>query len=120
MSTFENIPTTIIDYEKGLARFMGRTELYKKFLTLYPLDETYIEFLQAMEASDYETALKAAHALKGSSGNLSLAKIYQNLDDLIGAFRHEDTEKIMPLFEETKASYEETCAVIASLAENQH
>lgn len=55
---------------------MGNEALLERFLKKFPQDENYQKLCAAMEASDWEAALTAAHTLKGICGNLSIAPLF--------------------------------------------
>lgn len=61
-----------IDYDEGVARFVGRSDLYEEFLKKFLTDPTFPALEAAMQAKDLPAAFTAAHTLKGVTGNLSL------------------------------------------------
>lgn len=66
-----------IDYQDAMDRMEGNAALYKKLALKY-LDNSCLADLEAaMEAADYDGAYKAAHTLKGASGNLSFKDLYE-------------------------------------------
>ena len=88
-----------IDVNSALERFMGNEALLERFLKKFPQDENYQKLCAAMEASDWEAALTAAHTLKGICGNLSIAPLFDLLAIQVAAFRADDwhsAKKIMP------------------------
>ena len=75
------------EYDKGLERFKGNTELYHKFLRKFLADGSYVEFEQALAARDMAAAEKSVHTLKGTAGNLSLMALFHAADDTVQAIR---------------------------------
>ena len=95
-----------INYEAGLRRFSGKKELYEKFLNKFPSDKSYGNMEKALKAGDWDQAFCHAHTLKGVSGNLSMDELYTHLVPLAEALRNKQTEKVEPLAERVKISYE--------------
>jgi len=85
-----------IDYNEGVARFVGNAAMYEKFLRTFPTDRTFAELADAMERKDTNAAFQAAHTLKGLTGNLSLNTLYKDLVVFTDALRGEGN---MPLAE---------------------
>ena len=83
----QRLEQTGVEYDKGLERFMGNTELYHRFLHKFLADGSYVEFEQALAAGDMATAEKSVHTLKGTAGNLSLVPLFQAADDAVQGIR---------------------------------
>jgi two-component system sensor histidine kinase/response regulator len=66
-----------INMEEGLKRVVNNKKLYIKLLTKFRKETSLNEFLDFIEAKDYEKAQISAHTLKGVTGNLSLAALYE-------------------------------------------
>lgn len=58
-----------------VSRFMGREDLYEKFLGKFVEDGSFSSLKAAMEKQDYIEMFKVAHTLKGVAGNLGLADL---------------------------------------------
>ncbi|MCR5785999.1 MAG: Hpt domain-containing protein [Eubacterium sp.] len=70
-----------------------------KFVNMFLKDTNYSELKAAMEAENTEEAFKAAHNLKGVSGNLALVELTSAASDITEALRAGDMSKakeIMP------------------------
>jgi len=78
-----------INYDEGVARFVGNAEMYERFLGEFLKDGTFAELEAAMEQSNVRDAFTAAHTLKGLTGNLSLDALYKKLVVLTDALRGE-------------------------------
>ena len=78
-----------INYEEGVARFVGNAEMYERFLGEFVNDGTFAELETAMKAGNVKDAFAAAHTLKGLTGNLSLDALYKKLVVLTDALRGE-------------------------------
>lgn len=94
-----------IDYVDAMDR-VGSADFYKKLAMKYLDDSNYVDLVAAMEVKDYEEGYSAAHALKGVSGNLSLANLFKvasAVSDALFEGEYEAAQKLMP---ELKAANE--------------
>lgn len=103
-----------IDFDAGLERFSGRTEIYVKYLKKFPDDAYYPALLEALEKKDIEEAFVNAHSLKGTSGNLSLTAFYDAISALVEALRAKDLDQAMELVPEVKEKHEKTVQALLS------
>lgn len=87
-----------IDLEGALARFMGREDMYAKFLYKLQQDETFQKLTEAVESQTLSDIERYAHTLKGVLGNLGLEEGYQTSSELVQVVREDHTEKIEPLY----------------------
>lgn len=103
-----------IDFDGGLERFSGRTEIYVKYLKKFPDDKYYSALIDALENKDIEEAFVNAHSLKGTAGNLSLNSFYNALYNLVEALREKDLDKALELLPAVKETHEKTIEVLTS------
>ena len=61
---------------EGLQRCMNNESFYFRLVKMIPGDPNCQKLYDAMEDGDLDAAFAAAHALKGSTGNLSLTPIF--------------------------------------------
>ena len=87
-----------IDLEGALARFMGREDMYARFLYKLQQDETFQKLTEAVESQTLSDIERYAHTLKGVLGNLGLEEGYQTSSELVQVVREDHTEKIAPLY----------------------
>ena len=66
----------VIDYDEALDRFGGNSALYKRLAAKFTDDPHFADMEEALTRNDVEDAYRAAHALKGVSGNLSFSELY--------------------------------------------
>lgn len=105
------------DVEATLKRFMGKDELYLKFLGKFPADPNYANLGTNLEAGAFEEAYKCAHALKGVVGNLGLTPIFEKVSVLVEELRNKadadvDAARANELWQEIKTVYEKFMAII--------
>ena len=75
--TLESLRTYGANTEEGLARCMNNEAFYLRMVNLALADKNFDELKRAMDAGETRAAFEAAHALKGSIGNVALTPIYQ-------------------------------------------
>lgn len=101
-----------VDYEQGVNRFAGKASMYENFLKKFQNDPNYEIMMEEIQQNNLPEAFKAAHALKGVAGNLSLNRLYERTAELVEALRHEKTEEVEQLSKRVTESYEETLAAL--------
>lgn len=94
------------NYEHMLQRMMGNECLIRKFLKKFIQDGTYEELKQAMELKDCDGVFRAAHTLKGITGNLGLEPLYKESSELTELTRYGDMRQADESFERFKEQYE--------------
>ncbi|MBQ1994095.1 MAG: Hpt domain-containing protein [Lachnospiraceae bacterium] len=106
-----------VDYEGALERFMGRDDLYRKFIFKF-LDDKNMEYLEEhLKNEDVEEALKAAHTIKGVTGNLGFDNLFNVDIPLVEGLRAGSMDGAWERFEDLKKMYDETCEIIKRYAE---
>lgn len=65
-----------IDYPDAMERMGDNADLYKKLALKYLQNDCMANLVAAMEVKDFDAAYKAAHTLKGASGNLSFNSLF--------------------------------------------
>ena len=87
MVTIEKLNAFGADTKDGLARCYGSEDLYLKLVCMIPGDKNFETLQQSVAAGDYRQGFEAAHALKGSSGNLALTPIYAPVNEMTDLLR---------------------------------
>lgn len=105
------------DVETTLKRFMGKDELYLKFLGKFPADPNYANLGMHMEAGAFGEAYKCAHALKGVVGNLGLTPIFEKVSTLVEELRNKaddevDAARAEEEWQDVKKAYEQFIDII--------
>ena len=72
---------------EGVARCMNNEQFYLRMVAMALADKNFDALTAAMDAVDGTAAFEAAHALKGSIGNVSLSPIYRPLCELTDLLR---------------------------------
>ncbi len=76
-----------IHYKEGVNRFMGKAEMYEKYMEKFLKDQTFLSFKEAMEEKDYPKAFREAHNLKGVAGNLSFHTLFEEVSQEVEFLR---------------------------------
>ena len=82
MITIDSLAAFGADVKNGLGRCMNNESFYLKLVNMELNDPNFAKLRQALDCGDAKTAFEAAHALKGSLGNLSLTPIYEPVNEL--------------------------------------
>ena len=102
------------DFEQAEKRLSSEA-LIRRFLTKFLDDGSFSQLCIAMEEGDRDKAFRAAHTLKGVSGNLSLSRLYLSVSQLTEVLRY-GSECIpadaAPLLEEVTRDYRLTVNAI--------
>lgn len=94
-----------INYNEGLHRFSENAALYEKFLNKFLTDETMSKCVDAFRQEEYDDALRAAHTLKGTTGNLSMNMLSDKCAIIVNALRVNDYNNLDELFSEAQTAY---------------
>lgn len=95
-----------IDLPDAMSRMDDDEALYQRLAFKYLDNASFVDLEAAMAAKDYDAAYTAAHTLKGVSGNLSLATLYEvaaAVSDALYQGEYQAAEQMMP---DLKAAHE--------------
>jgi len=87
MSLFEELKSLGVDIDEGLHRINGNEKLYTRLLGTFvkSMDANYIA--PDFDESDCTLAIEKTHAIKGTSGNLSITPIYEAYSQIVALLR---------------------------------
>lgn len=91
---------------EGLQRCMNNEGFYLRMVKMLSADGNFQKLYDAVEAGDLTTAFEAAHALKGSSGNLALTPIFAPVCEITELLRARIETDYMPLIEAIREAHE--------------
>lgn len=100
------------DTNTALERFLGKEELYIKFIKKFLDDKNYAELKGFVEAADYENALKSVHTLKGVSGNLGFSPLFDITADMVTKFRAQQPEEAVAEYPQFDQIYNDIVKII--------
>lgn len=107
MGLFEDLKALGVDIDGGLQRLGGNKALYTRLLN------TFVKAIKSQavdpdfDTADYEDVKEKAHAIKGTSGNLSITPVFEAYTEIMNLLRAEKPEeakellrKVLPVQEE--------------------
>lgn len=109
------------DVDNTISRFMGKEDLYIKFLNKFQSDQSFENIEKAIADQNPEEAFKAAHTLKGVASNLGLNPIAQCASDITELLRNKqsfgevDTEKLNEIKETLQNNYHSLIGLLTQL-----
>ena len=99
------------DMDGTLERFMNNEMLCIKFLRKFPEDTTFGEMQKAFAQGDAEEFFKAAHTMKGVSGNLGLSCLYDEMQPAVEKGRRGELPSREDM-DEIKKQYDQIIKII--------
>ena len=106
-----------VDVDASIARFGGNEALWLKYLRRLSADDSFAAMLAAIQHNDRSALREACHTLKGISGTLGLADLYEATSAMTAAFRAETQADISAHYQAISAAYDQALALIAQLGE---
>lgn len=107
MGLFDELKSLGVDIDGGLKRINGNEKLYTRLLGSFrkTMEQQYIGV--DFDAADCTGAIEKTHAIKGTSGNLSITPLYEAYSEIVSLLRAEKPEearevlkKILPVQEQ--------------------
>lgn len=87
MISIEKLREYGADVDAGLALCMNNEDFYLRMVSMIISEASFDQLEKAITENDLEEGFKAAHALKGVSGNLSLTPLYQKVVEITELLR---------------------------------
>ncbi|GHU44174.1 hypothetical protein FACS1894111_11010 [Clostridia bacterium] len=104
-----------IDVDGALKRMMGSEALFLRLMKKFASDTSYEKLKEAIEKQDYEEAYRAAHTLKGASGNLGLNPIMVTAGRISDKLKNNDSGTLEADFAELTKVHGEIFEVLRGL-----
>lgn len=102
------------DYNDVESRLMSEN-IIKKFVLMFPDDNSFDNLKNAVKENDIETAFRAVHTLKGVVANLSFTPLYNAASDLTEQLRPKNSPIDMDLYKKVVEVYEQVISVIKKI-----
>ena len=104
-----------VNEEEGKKRVMNNGKLYAKLLTKFKTDTNLNDFVDFVEAQNWEKAQVVIHTVKGIAANLSLTELFNQSIDVEAqikgkSLKQESVENLKACFDETLIHVEEVIA----------
>ncbi|MCD7837029.1 MAG: Hpt domain-containing protein [Lachnospiraceae bacterium] len=93
MELLDELRNIGVDVDEGIERLMGNTSLYERMLFKFADMMKNISVSPDFDDSNYSEITEAAHAVKGSAGNLSITPIYEAYTEIVSLLRAGRTEQ---------------------------
>lgn len=112
MGLFEELKELGVDVDGGLKRINGNAKLYTRLLN------TFVKAIKAQaiqvdfDSSDYEDVKEKAHAIKGTSGNMSITPVYEAYSEIMDLLRAGEPDKAKVVLEKVLPVQEQIVSCI--------
>ena len=103
------------DFDQACARLMNE-RMVTRFVLKFPSDPSMQQLREAIAAGDNERAFRAAHTLKGVTGNLSFTDLYQAASHLTEQLRPLSEPADQALLDALEREYQRTTDAISRLS----
>lgn len=111
--TIDNLVAFGANTEEGLKRCMNNEMFYLRMVKMIPGDVNFQKLYDAIDTGDMTAAFEAAHALKGSTGNLSLSPIFNPVSEITELLRAKSDTDYAPLVDKIRRAHEELIRICA-------
>mgnify|MGYP002626284157 CR=1 FL=1 len=98
---------------EGLTRCMNNEAFYLRMVRMVPGDSNFQRLYDAIGAGDLAEAFDAAHALKGSTGNLALTPIFAPVSEITELLRARTETDYTPLVTAIRDAQKKLCDICA-------
>lgn len=110
---FEGLKEQGVDLDKVMKRFLGKEELYLRFLKRFPEDGNFQRMQEQFQQGNLEEAFKAAHTLKGLAANLGLDSIIKSVYPITEKLRAGLADGVTELMEEAGKEYQQIMEILS-------
>lgn len=114
MSLFEELRELGVDIDGGLKRINGNEKLYTKLLGSFVKAINTYSVEPDFDGTDYNDVIEKTHAIKGTSGNLSITPIYESYTKIVDLLRAGEPETAREILKEIIPVQEKIVACIVS------
>ena len=73
--------------DEGLARCMNKEDFYLKMVNMALADQRFTDLEPVLGQKDYDKAFEICHAIKGTTGNVSLDPLYNAICEMTELLR---------------------------------
>lgn len=118
MGLLENLKEFGVDVDGAVARFVGKKDLYIKFLVKFLQDTSFDGLRDSIEKQEYPQAFEYAHSLKGVCGNLNLSPLTEQVSELTEILRNKEIltekeqKKVQDILPEMVRSYDQITQIL--------
>ncbi len=105
--TLDELKAWGADTAAGLQRCMNNETFFFRLVKMIPGDPNFQKLYDAVAGGDLQAAFEAAHALKGSTGNLSLTPLYAPVCEITELLRAQTKTDYAPLVGRIRSARDE-------------
>ena len=109
--TLDDLVAYGANVDEGIARCMGNEEFYLRMVEIAKNDENFGTLKEAVAAGRLDEAFEAAHALKGSLGNLSLTPLSEPMVEITECLRARTDMDYTALLDAIDEQHAKLCAL---------
>lgn len=99
MALFDELKELGVDVDGGLKRINNNEKLYTKLLGSFVKAINTYKVTPDYDGNDYNEVIEKAHAIKGTSGNLSITPVYEAYTEIVNLLRAGEPEQARPVLE---------------------
>lgn len=114
MSLFEELRELGVDVDGGLKRINNNEKLYTKLLGSFVKAINTYAVQADFDASEINEMIEKTHAIKGTSGNLSITPVYESYTKIVDLLRTDKPEEARAILEQILPVQEKIVACIES------
>ena len=111
--TIENLASYGANTQEGLQRCVNNESFYLRMVKMIPGDPNFQKLYDAVGAVDLDAAFEAAHAIKGSTGNLALTPIYAPASEITELLRERKQTDYTALVDAIRKGHDELARICA-------
>lgn len=111
----EQLRNAGVNVSTGINRFMNNETLYTKFLSKFPMDNTFNNLKEQLAKKNIQEAFLAAHSLKGICGNLELSSLTDIINPMTDKLKSGQINGIDEMMENLEKHYSEICSIIKNI-----
>lgn len=93
MSLLQELETLGVNTDEAVERMNGNTSLYERMLVKFKDMIKDMPVRPDFDSNNYADVIEAAHAIKGTSSNLSVTPIYEAYSEIVRLLRENQPEQ---------------------------
>ena len=109
--TIDDLKAYGANTEEGLRRCLNNEAFYLRLVRMIPGDPNFQKLYDAVADGDLAAAFDAAHALKGSTGNLALTPIYGPIAEITELLRAKTQTEYSALIDRIRKGREDLARI---------
>lgn len=112
MGLMDELKQLGVNVDEAVGRMMGNEAVYQRILGKFPAMLESTALVTDFDGSSCESVIEKTHALKGTTGNLSLTPLYEAYTKITNLLREGEVEQARELLIEIQPVQEKIVACI--------